>query len=465
MSILSFEVIKIKGDKMKACIKTSIIFLLLLILSCSEESTNPTGIYKVSGVTYQNNVIVENASLQLKKDNEVVQETISDDTGYFEFSNVAADKYSLVTKQTSDNGSFLNSQTNLTVNGDVFLSSLVLPKPVTMLPPLSIGAKQIELCWTPYTGDGFYEYKVYRHNSTALDETTGTLCHIATNRNDTTFVDDGTGFSDSGLMPDMTFYYRVYVNNEFGKMGGSNILKTKTNKWDNEGGFTAFYNLQLYKSFSTPRGTIYGLDTDGEYLWILSVESIGGYYNNNNVKLIKYNIGANAAETTFEYNDENIIPRSLMFADNYLWVFYDDVMGARMNKISPETGEVVSSFSANRLADMTSFNGYVYETMYAVDGDFVRKKRLSDFSLVETFPIPIFAGLIDGIAVRENEMWITSRFINQIAIFNEQGKQTGVVTSIDGTGGPGFRLCFIGDKIAYNYGGTVYINDIITVSP
>jgi len=54
-----------------------------------------------------------------------------------------------------------------------------------------------------------------------LDETTGTLIHVATSIADTVFqVDD--------LQPLSTYYFRVFVLNQFGLLGGSNIVSAKT---------------------------------------------------------------------------------------------------------------------------------------------------------------------------------------------------------------------------------------------
>ncbi len=449
---------------MKSSIRVLSIVLFLLFSNCSEKPTEPTGDFTVSGVLYRGTETASNTPLQLKKNNKIEQETISDEKGFFEFKNVTEAKYTIVTRQTFENGSFLEAPTEINVNGDLYLESLILPKPVTLLEPINFTTRTIELRWTPYTGNGFYEYKIYRHNSTALDETTGTLIHVATDAIDTTFIDEGQENGASiGLQPNTKFYYRVYINNEYGKMGGSNIIETKTAEWDNENNFTAFYKLQYNKSFTAPKGIICGLDTDGENLWMLIVESIGDYYTNNIVKVFKYDIENSTPLDTLVYTDEYIIPRSLMYADNYLWVYYDDVMGPWINKIEPETGEIVESFSSYTLEDMTAYDNYVYQTRVDTEGDIIRKINLGDFSIAETYRFQLYEGLIDGISVRENELWITARFTNKIIILDNNGNHIGVVETENS--GPGFYLCFISDKLAYSKDGRIYIYDIIVTSP
>jgi len=90
-----------------------------------------------------------------------------------------------------------------------------------------------------YRLNNFYEYKIYRHYHTGLDENTGTLIHVSTSADDTIFNDIGTDL-EYGLTPATTYYYRVYINNNFGRLGGSNIIGVTTNKWENENNFTVF---------------------------------------------------------------------------------------------------------------------------------------------------------------------------------------------------------------------------------
>ena len=77
------------------------------------------------------------------------------------------------------------------------------------------------LRWTATDAVDFREYKIYQHETSGLDETTGTLIHVSTG------IDD-TVFTAVSLVPFNTYYFRVYVMNEYGKLGGSNIVSSKT---------------------------------------------------------------------------------------------------------------------------------------------------------------------------------------------------------------------------------------------
>ncbi|MCA9749577.1 MAG: fibronectin type III domain-containing protein, partial [Romboutsia sp.] len=320
--------------KINSFIYLSVTVIIVVLSSCRNEPILSNGNYEVSGIVYKDGNPSSNTNILLQKNNEIIDETFSSSTGHFKFENVEQGYYSLVAKQLSSNGSFLNSPTSINVNQDIFIDNLLLPKPVELLQLINRTTRTIELKWTKYSGEGFYEYKVYRHNSTALDETTGTLIHISTNNEDTTFIDSGQENGPNiGLWPNSNFYYRVYINKEYGKMGGSNILETKTKEWENEENFTVFYSLEPLMSFSTLQGYITGLDSDGNNIYVLIVEDIGGFYTNNIVKILKYDIESNTPLDTLTYDDEYIIPRALTYADGYLWVYYDDLGSPWIKKI------------------------------------------------------------------------------------------------------------------------------------
>ena len=86
---------------------------------------------------------------------------------------------------------------------------------------VNLGDNKIQACWAPSKSSVFREYKLYRGETSGLDESTGTLIHVATERNDTLFVDRDT-------TPNTTFYYRVFIVYKDGKLIGSNLQNIKT---------------------------------------------------------------------------------------------------------------------------------------------------------------------------------------------------------------------------------------------
>ena len=85
--------------------------------------------------------------------------------------------------------------------------------------PINLGSDLIRLIWNSTNASYFKEYKLYRHTNPDFDETTGTLVHTST-----AIID--TQFTDNIPDPQIPYYYRVYYMNDYGKLGGSNIVSS-----------------------------------------------------------------------------------------------------------------------------------------------------------------------------------------------------------------------------------------------
>jgi len=197
------------------------VFLIILsiLISCKENSTESEKFHKVSGTVIYNNVPMENATISL--DRMINFTTTSNSSGYFEINNVPEDNYTLYAEKTFSNGSFIELGSEILVYDDVILNSLRLPKAVSMFDPINISSISLKLNWSTSDANDFREYKLYRHATSGLDETTGELIHVSTTINDTSFIDDS-------LDPLTEYFYRVYVMNDFGRLGGSNIVSAVT---------------------------------------------------------------------------------------------------------------------------------------------------------------------------------------------------------------------------------------------
>ena len=151
------------------------------------------------------------------------------------------------------------------------MENLLLPVPVKLLEPESVSSTSIKLNWNRCNADDFREYKIYIHHTNALDESSGTLLHIATDVNDTTLsIKEGDfWWAGTTLTPNSTYYFRVFVMNSHGRMSGSNILDVTTTLWDHAADFTSNYNLELDLSFAA-QGNLRGIAWDGDYFWMLN---------------------------------------------------------------------------------------------------------------------------------------------------------------------------------------------------
>jgi hypothetical protein len=202
--------------------RISIFVALVVISSCDDkEQVLDDGLYTVSGHLRNESGALKNVEVNL---NDMIQYTAtSDNSGLFEIKNVPGGSYTLNSTILQPDGSFSALSEEIVVSGDLFLEALKLPDPV-MINNLSTTIEGdenvVNLVWGRYRKSDFREYKVYQHSTSGLDETTGTLIHVATLPGDTTF--------SIRIPHNQKNYFRVFVLDEFNLIGGSNILEVDT---------------------------------------------------------------------------------------------------------------------------------------------------------------------------------------------------------------------------------------------
>jgi len=193
----------------------------IIFVSCSESSTdsNSGQLYSVSGYVYMKSEPVNNATISI--DDKTNYTTTSNSDGYFEIKDVPEGEHVLsIMKEANNNEGFSERNYDLDVLNNVVLNSLTLPEPIFVYQPI-ITVQGIELTWSPTEANDFREYKVFRNTSSGIDEDHGDLIHASTSRNDTIFIDQ-----DFNALTN--YYYRVYVMNDVGRLGGSNIVSIQT---------------------------------------------------------------------------------------------------------------------------------------------------------------------------------------------------------------------------------------------
>ncbi|MEX1002455.1 MAG: fibronectin type III domain-containing protein [Crocinitomicaceae bacterium] len=104
---------------------------------------------------------------------------------------------------------FLISSCNSSAPGEVVLNQITQD------------ANGVQLSWSASSDQAFQSYKVYRHKSSGIDQSTGNLIHVETDIN-------GTSFTDSDIDYSETYYYRIYVTSDNGVSPGSNIESIST---------------------------------------------------------------------------------------------------------------------------------------------------------------------------------------------------------------------------------------------
>ena len=221
---------------MKTIRLTYLIFLTILF-SCQKENDDSIIIdtFTITGNISSDNQNVSNVEITL--DGEEHYQTISDDNGDFTISDIDKGLYNMNLKKSSSDSSFVGNSYQIVVKNDTTISNLELPNPVILFAPENISSQSATIRWSSCDLSGFYEYKIYRKNNQGLDENTGELIYIGVNRLDTTFT-------DNTLLENTDYYYRVYVLNNYGKLGGSNIVNVKTTEGNyvENGSFELFDN-------------------------------------------------------------------------------------------------------------------------------------------------------------------------------------------------------------------------------
>ncbi len=196
-----------------------LLVLMFLLYGCSEKSTEPIDSFTVSGKVSNSQGPIANAEVSI--DSSVNWETTTDNKGEFKISGVTRGDHLVRYGYTNTDGSFVKIEEDLTVVENIVLNNLKLPIPPHLQDPAEVGVNSILLNWNSTDALDFREYKLYRKNTPGLDETTGELIFVSTSKNDTTY-------NDTGLISGQTYYYRVYIMNEFGSLGGSNIVNAQT---------------------------------------------------------------------------------------------------------------------------------------------------------------------------------------------------------------------------------------------
>lgn len=233
--------------------KIQLISLIVLtaLISCQKSTDDPFAkdTYTLTGKIAADNHNVGNVEIVL--DGAKHYQTTSDNNGNFTINEIEKGLYNMNLKKSSPDSSFVGDTYQITINSDTTISNLELPDPVIMYNPENISFQSATLLWSKCNSNRFYEYKVYRKNDQGLDENTGELIYVGTNRSDTIF-------SDNDLLENTDYYYRVYVLNNFGKLGGSNIVHVKTP----EGTYVKNGSFEFFGNDSTANDWIYATQGD-----------------------------------------------------------------------------------------------------------------------------------------------------------------------------------------------------------
>jgi hypothetical protein len=441
---------------------TIVAAFLALIISCSKNKDSapsstpqPTGLYSVTGTI--TNIEAGASGVLITLSNSVNNYTGQASTsGAFSLENVQPGNYTLKIVQEKSNGHVERNVKAAITSGNLVLN-LVLPDPVVISSPAHTN-HSITVAWTRSTDKGFREYKLYRGYDPGLDETTGDLIYVLTKPTDT-IITDGQGMNImDGLTPNATYFYRVMVMDEYGKIAGSNVIRITTDIFPPA---PEMYTLEPVMNFSGDAnlGAIHGIAFDGDYLWMEYWDrNSGGYYDTAVITLARYDYKNNRYLKSFTY--KGIYPETggLAFGGGFLWMHVTKPSNIHvLYKIDTTDGRVVSSFNTEYgVYDIRFFKGAVYVNYY------YNKIELIDpdnGGLIKTIDYQLYPGTnAYGLEVREGEMWLTHYVLREgfISILNDDGVLKGYVKfpAIDAL------ICFMNNQLVLNDFARIYIYNI-----
>jgi len=196
--------------------KVLIIFFGFSFLACSDDAATA---YQVSGKVTSENGNTEDVVVQI--DNKENFRTTTNTAGEFVISGVSLGDHTLELFKQYDGDIYSQKTVEIQVNQNVNLDVLTLPSPLILELPNTVTENSIQLQWSMADAADFYEYKVYVHDNQGLDELTGELVYVGTSISDVVF-------EHTDLLPDKEYFYRVFLRDQFGQIGGSNIVSATT---------------------------------------------------------------------------------------------------------------------------------------------------------------------------------------------------------------------------------------------
>jgi hypothetical protein len=187
------------------------LILATFLTGCASDEQE---IFSVRGTLAAHGQPPENSTIDI--DGLAQYTTTPDAGGDFLIPNVSKGSHTLTARTEFGNGVYSVKSQDIIVNGDVIMDTLLLPNPVSIASvELDSSTNRVTVTWNSSLASDFVEYRLYSHINSGLDEQTGSLEYS------TTSVDDTVFSIQAGSLQDM--YFRVFVLNAYGQLGGSNI--------------------------------------------------------------------------------------------------------------------------------------------------------------------------------------------------------------------------------------------------
>lgn len=191
----------------------------LIISGCdlASDPTDPAGEMTLKGRVISQGQPVQGAEVSV---GDPVIKASTDANGYFEIKQVPKGLQAFKALKNYDNNKVVFIKNTVAVEQvTTDIGELSLPSPLGMMAvdTTNINQSVLKVSWEKSVESDFTEYRVYRSNSAAIDETTGELLFATTNINI-------TSFEDRTFRTGTPLYYRIYALASTNKFSGSNFV-------------------------------------------------------------------------------------------------------------------------------------------------------------------------------------------------------------------------------------------------
>jgi len=249
----------------------------------------------------------------------------------------------------------------------------------------------------------------------------------------------GILYPGAPVRPGTQYFYRVFARDEYGLLGGSNLVEAQTLDWPKDA-YGMEYDLVQIGQFAG-HALVQGIAYDGVCLWIAYAESSGA------TTLACRDLTSGTESTSWPYPATLGSPRGLAWDGTSLWMLHDEGFTVTARAVDPSDGSVVRQFLVSGSAIDLDWDGQhllVAETQGWVD--IVDPLTGGLVGQIET---PVSVGGLRAVAQHAGDTWIGGWF-HGIGILDSGGHIAGVAYTSLFTGNTGQApefMTFVGDDI------------------